>query len=102
MTKKRRPRKKKKFLDQLIVMLWEWLAIFVLLMIITFWVKDSIPETLVERVMTIVGGEFLCTASITIIKKFLDRGKENADISDVIDGSFSFDELNDGSGQEDP
>ena len=99
---KRRTRRKKKFLDQLIVMLWQWLAIFVLLMIITFWVKDSIPETLVERVMTIVGGEFLCTASITIIKKFLDRGNKDADISDVIDGGFSFDESDNGSNQEDP
>ena len=91
-----------KFLDKLIIHLWRWLGIFIAVMIVTFWVKDSIPEVLVERVITVFGGEFICTASITIIKVIVKRKeKKDGDISDSVNGMLRVDEFDDGSDQED-
>ena len=88
--------KTEKFLDKLIIHLWRWLGIFIVAMIVTFWVKDSIPEVLVERVITVFGGEFICTASITIIKVIMKRKeKEDGDISDAADGLLDNDESDD-------
>ena len=97
-------KKTEKFLDKLIIMLWIQLAIFILLMIVTFWVKDNIPEVLVERVITVFGGEFICTASITIIKTIMSRKekKDNGKISDDADGLLSDNELSYGSDEEAP
>jgi hypothetical protein len=85
-------KKTEKFLDNLIIMLWRWLAVFVVVMIITFWIKNDIPDVLVERVLTVFGGEFLCTASITIIKTIIKRKeKDDGDVSDTSDGLLSDD-----------
>ena len=82
-----------KFLDKLIIRLWRWIAVFVLIMIVTFWVKGDVPDTLIERVLTVVGGEFLCMASITIVKNVVKRKeKEDGDISDTTDGMLDDDE----------
>lgn len=76
-------KKTEKFLDNLIIMLWRWLAVFVIVMIITFWIKNDVPDVLVERVLTVFGGEFLCTASITIIKTIIRRKeKDDGNISE--------------------
>lgn len=80
-------KKTEKFLDNLIIMLWRWLAVFVIVMIITFWIKNDVPDVLVERVLTVFGGEFLCTASITIIKTIIRRKeKDDGNISESTDG----------------
>lgn len=85
-------KKTEKFLDKLIINLWRWLAVFVIVMIITFWIKNDIPDVLVERVLTVFGGEFLCTASITIIKTIIKRKeKDDGDVSDTSDGLLSDD-----------
>ena len=85
-------KKTEKFLDNLIIMLWRWMAVFVIVMIITFWIKNDIPDVLVERVLTVFGGEFLCTASITIIKTIIKRKeKDDGDVSDTSDGLLSDD-----------
>jgi len=86
-------KKTEKFLDKLIINLWRWLAVFVLIMIVTFWVKNDVPDVLIERVMTVIGGEFLCMASITIVKTIIRKEKKDGEISDDPDGVLSDDEL---------
>ena len=89
-------KKTEKFLDMLIIRLWRWLAVFVLIMIVTFWVKGDVPDTLIERVLTVIGGEFLCMASITIVKHIVHRKeKKDGDISDAADVLLDNDESDD-------
>lgn len=66
-----------KFLDRIVKGVVIYWIIFVIITWITFWVKDSIPDTLVQ--VGLGGGvlELVCTAAIEIVKRIFDKEEQS-------------------------
>ena len=69
--RKKKKRKKKEPMNtstKIILALGIFACIFITIMIITFWVKDSVPDTLIQYVLGAGGVEALLCAGIKISK----------------------------------
>ena len=81
---KRRRRKKK--LDtslKVIIVMGVFAALFIITMVITFWVKDAVPDTLIQYTLGAGGVEAFLLAGIKISKVLTeakDKKKEAGDI----------------------
>lgn len=60
--------KRKKTSNKILVILGIFLLLFILCMIVTFWVKGSVPDTLITCVMSGGGIEAIALAGIKISK----------------------------------
>lgn len=69
MNKKRRHTR-----EWVLVFLGSFAAIFILSMIVTFWVKGSVPDTLIRYTLGAGGLEALLLAGITITKVLRGEG----------------------------
>ncbi len=65
--------KKEKTSDRVLLVLGLFLLAFIVTMIATFWVKDSVPDVLIERVLDASGLEALVLAAIKISKVIAGR-----------------------------
>ena len=79
--KKRKRRKKKKEVNTsniILTMLGVFLFAFIVTMIVTFWVKGAVPDTLIQYVLGAGGVEAVVLAFIKISKiiKDMKMGKE--------------------------
>lgn len=81
--KEDKPKKKMKTLNRVLLCLGIFLAAFIISMVVTFWVKGSIPDKLVECVLGAGLFEALITAGITIVKIFKGK-KEETEETEVI------------------
>ena len=54
--------------NRVLLILGIFLLVFILVMIVTFWVKDSVPDTLIQYVLGAGGVESLALAGIKIAK----------------------------------
>ena len=54
--------------NRVLLILGIFLLAFILVMIVTFWVKDSVPDTLIQYVLGAGGVESLALAGIKIAK----------------------------------
>ena len=86
---KRRRRKKLDTSLKVIIVMGVFAAVFILTMIVTFWVKDAVPDTLIQYTLGAGGVEAFLLAGIKISKVLTeakDKKKEaggicsNADI----------------------
>lgn len=59
---------KKKTSNKVLVILGTFIFLFITVMIITFWVKDSVPDTLIQYTLGAGGVEVLMLAGIKISK----------------------------------
>lgn len=64
--------------DKVLTILAGFIFLFIILMIITFWVKDSVPDTLIQYTLGAGGVECLLLAGIKI-SKVLKGGKDDDD-----------------------
>ncbi|MCC8131408.1 MAG: hypothetical protein LUC38_07390 [Oscillospiraceae bacterium] len=62
-------------IDKILLILGGFIGIFTIAMIVTFYIKDAVPDTLITCVMGCGGVEGVLTAAITISKNI--SGKEN-------------------------
>ena len=67
--------------DKVLIILAIFIITFVVIMIVTFWVKDSVPDTLIQYTLGAGGIECLMLAGIKI-SKVLKGGKKNDNDSD--------------------
>lgn len=75
---KEKPRKKK--LDKIVkAVLYYWL-IFVIVAWVTFWVKDSVPDTLIQYGLGGGAVELLVTGAIEIMRDKLNRRNDHGEI----------------------
>lgn len=62
--------------DRILVILGAALLAFIVCMIVTFWVKDSVPDSLIQAVLGAGGIESLALAGIKIVNVL--RGEHKA------------------------
>lgn len=67
--------------DKVLKVLAGFIFLFITVMVITFWVKDSVPDTLIQYTLGAGGVECLLLAGIKISKVW-KGGKSNDDTSD--------------------
>ncbi|MCD8108447.1 MAG: hypothetical protein LUE20_10895 [Oscillospiraceae bacterium] len=75
-----RSKKEKKPLgttDRILIILGGFMGIFTIAMIVTFYIKDAVPDTLITCVMGCSGVEGILTAAITISKNITGSGKDS-------------------------
>ena len=65
---------------RVLLILGIFLFVFITVMIVTFWVKDSVPDTLIQYVLGAGGVESLALAGIKIAK--VQRGESGAESED--------------------
>jgi len=68
MSTKRRPRRKKHTANRVLILLGLFLLAFITVMIVTFWVKGSVPDTLIQYTLGAGGVEALVLAGIKVSK----------------------------------
>ena len=61
-------KKKMKTSDRILILLGAFLLAFILSMMITFWVKESVPDTLIQYTLGAGGEETVVLAGIKISK----------------------------------
>ena len=66
--------------NRVLLILGIFLLAFITVMIVTFWVKDSVPDTLIQYVLGAGGVESLALAGIKIAK--VRRGESGAESED--------------------
>lgn len=64
----RRKRKQKKTSNRVLVLLGLFLLVFIAVMIVTYWVKGAVPDTLIQYTLGAGGVEALLLAGIKISK----------------------------------
>lgn len=71
------PAKTKKKIDQIVRGVCIYWCVFVLIAWVTFWVKDSVPDTLIT--MGLGGGalELMITGALEIARDFFNKENEN-------------------------
>lgn len=65
--------------DKVLTALAIFISLFILVMIITFWVKNSVPDTLIQYTLGAGGVECLLLAGIKISKVLKGDKKEDDD-----------------------
>lgn len=65
---------KKKTSNKVLTILAIFIFLFITVMTITFWVKDSVPDTLIQYTLGAGGVEVLMLAGIKISKVFKGEG----------------------------
>ncbi|MCD8006999.1 MAG: hypothetical protein LUF29_08575 [Oscillospiraceae bacterium] len=68
-------------IDRILVILGGFMGLFTIVMIVTFYIKDAVPDTLITCVMGCGGVEGILTAAITISKQ-ITKGNSNQDTND--------------------
>lgn len=68
MSGSRRKRKQKKTSNRVLVLLGLFLLAFIVAMIVTYWVKGAVPDTLIQYTLGAGGVEALLLAGIKISK----------------------------------
>lgn len=63
--------------DKVLIVLAVFISLFISVMIITFWVKDSVPDTLIQYTLGAGGVECLLLAGIKISKVLKGNKKED-------------------------
>jgi hypothetical protein len=63
--------------NKVLLILALFMLAFILVMIVTFWVKDSVPDTLIQCVLGAGGVESVALAGIKIAKTIFEK-KEGA------------------------
>lgn len=71
----------KKTSDLILAMIGGFAFIFIVVMIITFWVKDAVPDTLIQYTLGAGGVECLLLAGIKVSKVVM--GNKKVDDDDV-------------------
>lgn len=69
-------KKKRKKLDTFVTAVFFYWILFVIVAWITFWVKDSIPDTLIQYGLGGGAFELLITGAIEIVKGFHSKKEE--------------------------
>lgn len=69
--------KDKKTSDRVLLVLGVFLLAFIVTMIVTFWVKDSVPDTLIQCVLGAGGLEALVLAGIKVSKVIAGRNSSS-------------------------
>lgn len=69
----------KKTSNLILAMIGAFAFIFIVVMIVTFWVKDSVPDTLIQYTLGAGGIECLLLAGIKISKVMKGDRKETDD-----------------------
>ncbi len=72
---KRQEKKPLGTIDKILLILGGFMGLFTIAMIVTFYTKDAVPDTLITCVMGCGGVEGVLTTAITISKNI--SGKEN-------------------------
>ena len=70
-------REKHKTSDMVLLVMGLFVAAFIVIMIVTFWVKGSVPDTLIQYTLGAGGVEALLLAGIKITKVRAGEGGEN-------------------------
>lgn len=68
---------KKKTSNKVLIILSAFIFLFIIVMIVTFWVKDSVPDTLIQYTLGAGGVECLMLAGIKISKVL--KGEKSED-----------------------
>ncbi|MCC8195695.1 MAG: hypothetical protein LIO49_02635 [Ruminococcus sp.] len=63
-------------IDRVLIILGGFMGLFTIAMIVTFYIKDAVPDTLITCVMGCSGVEGILTAAITISKQITGK-KDN-------------------------
>jgi len=74
--------KKPNTIDKILIGCASFLILFTVVMIVIFIAFQSVPDTLIEAVFGLLGGEAIVTFFIWYIKKRYARKYEREDISD--------------------
>lgn len=69
--------KKKKTANKVLIILGTFIFLFITIMIITFWVKGDVPDTLIQYTLGAGGIECLVLAAIKVSKVL--KGDSNTD-----------------------
>ncbi|MCD7805250.1 MAG: hypothetical protein LUH03_08940 [Oscillospiraceae bacterium] len=64
-------------IDKILIILGGFMGLFTIAMIVTFYIKDAVPDTLITCVMGCSGVEGVLTAAITISKQITNGKKDN-------------------------
>ena len=72
-----RPQKKAKKIDKIVRAVCVYWVLFVIVAWVTFWVKDSVPDTLIQYGLGGGAVELLVTGAIEIMRDKLNRRNEN-------------------------
>ncbi|MCD7822524.1 MAG: hypothetical protein LUG86_00660 [Oscillospiraceae bacterium] len=75
---KKREKKPLGTIDRILIILGGFMGLFTIAMIVTFYIKDAVPDTLITCVMGCSGVEGILTAAITISKSITAK-KDNSD-----------------------
>lgn len=70
---------KKKTSNKVLIILSAFIFLFITVMIVTFWVKDSVPDTLIQYTLGAGGIECLMLAGIKISKVLKGEKTEDTD-----------------------
>ena len=70
---------KKKTSNKVLIILSVFIFLFITVMIVTFWVKDSVPDTLIQYTLGAGGIECLMLAGIKISKVLKGEKMEDAE-----------------------
>lgn len=63
----------------ILAMIGSFAFIFIVVMIVTFWVKDSVPDTLIQYTLGAGGIECLLLAGIKVSKVVTGKKKDESD-----------------------
>ncbi len=74
---KKRDKKPLGTIDRVLIILGGFMGLFTIAMIVTFYIKDAVPDTLITCVMGCSGVEGIITAAITISKNITSSKKDN-------------------------
>ena len=74
---------KKKTSNSVLIILATFIFLFITVMVVTFWVKDSVPDTLIQYTLGAGGVEVLMLAGIKISKVL--KGEKTDDLDDEQD-----------------
>ncbi len=66
-------------IDKILIILGGFMGLFTIAMIVTFYIKDAVPDTLITCVMGCGGVEGILTAAITISKQITSSDKDTKD-----------------------
>lgn len=64
-------------IDKVLIILGSFMGTFTIVMIVTFYIKDAVPDTLITCVMGCSGIEGILTAAITISKRITESKTVN-------------------------
>ncbi|MCD7847824.1 MAG: hypothetical protein LUG49_07350 [Oscillospiraceae bacterium] len=64
-------------IDKILIILGGFMGLFTIAMIVTFYIKDAVPDTLITCVMGCSGVEGILTAAITISKQITSAKKDS-------------------------